>query len=79
MTFNNFSCLIFQPKMSQYSQAQKHSRGQNVLILPICILSKPPAKNLILTYTRPTVNKIGLGSLGTKLLEDARSQVLKAH
>ena len=35
----------------------------------------PPARKLILAYTRSTVKKIGLGSLGTKLLGDARFQV----
>ena len=35
---NSFSCLIFWVKMSCYPQAQKYPRGQNVLILPNCIL-----------------------------------------
>ena len=37
---------------------------------------KPPARNVILVCLRPTLKTIGLGSLGTKLLGDARSQVL---
>ena len=27
--FNNFSCLIFDPKMHRYPQAQKYHRGKN--------------------------------------------------
>ena len=34
---------------------------------------KPLAKNLILAYTRSTVKKVGLGSLGIKLLGDSIS------
>ena len=38
--------------------------------------SKPSAKSLILAYTRPIVKKINChGSLGTKLLEDARKSL----
>ena len=32
MSFNNFSCLTFDPKMCQYAQAQKYPRGQNVSV-----------------------------------------------
>ena len=28
MNFNNFSCLIFDPKMCKYLQAQKNPRGK---------------------------------------------------
>ena len=38
MNCDNFSCLIYDPEMSQNPQAQKYPRGQNVSILPSCIL-----------------------------------------
>ena len=37
---------------------------------------KPPSRNLILVCTRPVIQKLGLGSLGTNLKVDGRSQVL---
>ena len=40
---------------------------------------KPPAKNLMLSYTWPIVRKIGLGTLGTNLLGDSRSNFKRLY